>query len=231
MHPAPDLDVTASFGAMRAKSIPRPLPVFTHDRRELGPFEIYLSSLVDGMRSIKELADTASISQAEVKAVLRTLIRHHMVEVDEAEPASSSEASTAIHAAPVEPAVLPPPLPAQPPAPATDRRATLRDQDLRCVDAIARADQLERAGETDQAISVLREALNQHRSAGSVYTKLALLLAGKKAAFAEAEGLLRAALRLDPEHKDYEKCLGQVLAQRAARQSEERRRARAWFAA
>jgi hypothetical protein len=207
--PKKTLETTMPFTfLLTGASIPLPFPVFTHRRASLSSFEIYLSSLVDGARTVRELADTASISEAEVRTVLQTLFEHHVVD---------------IRASPTAP-VRPPPLPVRARAArSADACPTLRDQDMRCVEVLHTVERLERDGDPKAAEGALRDAIVQTRNASALYNRLALLIANHKKAFREADSLLRLALRLEPDNREYERNLTGVQEMAAARLTQQRK--------
>ncbi len=78
--------------------------------------------------------------------------------------------------------------------------------------AIERAVALERRGEIDGAIHVLRRAIAGVHHPGPLFNKLALILVHQRKDFRQAEELLRKAMALEPENRIYEQNLFKVLA-------------------
>lgn len=87
---------------------------------------------------------------------------------------------------------------------------------------IEQAIALERGGEVNRAIEVLKRGMARVRDPAPVYNKLALILLNQRRDYRGAEDLLRRAIDLEPENSVYEKNLGRVVnlaraAERATR--------------
>lgn len=76
---------------------------------------------------------------------------------------------------------------------------------------IQRAVALERAGQVDGAIYVLRRAIERMKKPAPLYNKLALILLDKRRDYKQAELLLRQALKTDPSNTVYQQNLYTVL--------------------
>lgn len=102
---------------------------------------------------------------------------------------------------------------ARPPPPEPDQGAE---------NVIEQAITLERGGEVNRAIEVLKRGMARVRDPAPIYNKLALILLNQRRDYRGAEDLLRRAIDLEPENSVYEKNLGRVVnlalaAERATR--------------
>ena len=92
-----------------------------------------------------------------------------------------------------------------PATPAPGRRVSEADNIL------AQAVNMERRGDLDGAIYLLKKGISQLPKPGPLYNKLALILIHQRRDFRQAEDLLHKALELEPENEVYEKNLYKVV--------------------
>jgi Flp pilus assembly protein TadD len=76
---------------------------------------------------------------------------------------------------------------------------------------LAQAVNMERRGDLDGAIYLLKKGISQLPQPGPLYNKLALILIHQRRDFRQAEDLLHKALELEPENEVYEKNLYKVV--------------------
>ncbi len=116
---------------------------------------------------------------------------------------------------PVPPAaVVPPPPP--PPAAAPKPAAPLlpprhMDPNVQMENSLQHALALERRGQIDGAISVLRIAVSRAKNPAPLYNRLALVILNQRQDARQAEQLIQKALELDPENPVYRANLVKVL--------------------
>ncbi len=75
---------------------------------------------------------------------------------------------------------------------------------------------LERSGEIDGAIHVLKRGIARVKNPAALYNRLALILLHQRRDYREAEELLRQALEVEPDHPVYQQNLFKVIALAAA---------------
>lgn len=129
------------------------------------------------------------------------------------------------------------PAPPPPPraAPGIPRRATpLQQLAVSRVEteenALQRAIALERSGDVDGAIYILKRAIARVKNPAPLYNKLALVLVNQRKGYEEAEGLLRQAVELDPDSPVYQQNLMKVVALTAARSNTGKKHVGGFFA-
>jgi Flp pilus assembly protein TadD len=83
---------------------------------------------------------------------------------------------------------------------------------------LASAVTMERRGDLDGAIYLLKRGISQLPHPGPLYNKLALILIHQRRDFRQAEELLHKALELEPENEVYEKNLYKVVTLAALQQ-------------
>jgi hypothetical protein len=84
---------------------------------------------------------------------------------------------------------------------------------------LANAVNLERRGDLDGAIYLLKKGISQLPQPGPLYNKLALILIHQRRDFRQAEELLHKALELEPENEVYEKNLYKIITLAALKAS------------
>ncbi|MDY7228605.1 tetratricopeptide repeat protein [Hyalangium rubrum] len=140
-------------------------------------------------------------------------------------PAAPARASTATPP-PIVPRIpsTPPPIAKPPPRssatppplqePANASRSTERTEDF-----LQRAIRLEREGQVDRAIEVLKRGLARASSPAPLYNKLALILVNQRKDFSQASELLEQAVELEPNNPVFQQNLLKVVALAASAQT------------
>ena len=82
---------------------------------------------------------------------------------------------------------------------------------------LERAITLERRGEVDGAIHILKRAITQVKEPAALYNKLALILVNQRKDFRQAEELLNKAIALDPNKPVYQQNLFKIVGMAAER--------------
>jgi hypothetical protein len=221
-----DAETTLRFTSpIVSASVPRLVAGMDLALEPLPPFEAYVSSFLDGNHTVAEIASVASLGEMEVQAVLRSLLERGIVEVPPAPPAAPSPPTAppppATPATPSHGASLAQPRP--PPTtpsrggqglqglpPMTPSRGLARGA-ARSPGVLQRAVELERQGDVDGAIEVLKQGIAGMKHPAPLYNRLALILVSQRKDYVEAEALLRKALALDPSNAVYEQNLVRVL--------------------
>jgi hypothetical protein len=121
-----------------------------------------------------------------------------------------------IPAAPARPAAPPPPAPVAAVAPVAKPAAPLLpprhlDPNVQMENSLQHALALERRGQVDGAISVLRIAVSRAPNPAPLYNRLALVILNQRQDARQAEQLIHKALELDPENPVYRANLVKVL--------------------
>jgi len=83
---------------------------------------------------------------------------------------------------------------------------------------LERAISLERRGEVDGAIHILKRAITQVKEPAALCNKLALILVNQRKDFRQAEELLNKAIELEPENAVYQQNLFKIVGMAAERQ-------------
>jgi len=83
---------------------------------------------------------------------------------------------------------------------------------------------LERAGDVDRAIEVLKRALERAASPAPLYNKLALILIHQRKDYSEAASLLERAVELEPNNSVYQQNLLKVVGLAAANSGQRKER-------
>ena len=174
-------EVTTPFEAPRSEVTPRVVASIDLALSPLDPFEAYLASFIDGKLSALELARVAGLGEIEVVTVLHSLKSRGVVEL-------------------LVPAVKPVSDKAAGPIPTPDRPEG----------QLQKAIILERHGQFEQAIEVLRSAIASAPKAAALYHKLGMALLTHRRDFKQAEELMRKALRLEPGNPVYRHNLDKV---------------------
>ncbi|HVE81426.1 MAG TPA: tetratricopeptide repeat protein, partial [Myxococcales bacterium] len=82
---------------------------------------------------------------------------------------------------------------------------------------LERAISLERRGEVDGAIHILKRAITQVKEPAALCNKLALILVNQRKDFRQAEELLNKAIELEPENAVYQQNLFKIVGLAAER--------------
>jgi tetratricopeptide (TPR) repeat protein len=204
----------------------------------LPPFEAYVASFIDGNQTVAALAREAKLPEIEIKVVLKSLFDRHFVELHrQPAPASPEEALPLLNGADFleEEAPPPPPAPprAQPPLPripfltpppvarkATESPAPTRPPvqaplvppPERTEDFLQRVVRLEREGQVDRAIELLKRGLEKFSAAAPLYNKLALILVSQRKDYLQATELLERAVGLEPNNPVFQQNLLKVVS-------------------
>lgn len=197
--------------------------------RPLHPFEAYVASFIDGVQPVAALARAARLPEIEIKVVLKSLLDRRIVELrqqpesddgmpllhgedflDEPPPPPPPPPTVPPRVAAARPPVpaLPRPFPSQPPAP---------PRQVGPEDFLQHAVRLEREGQVDRAIEVLKRGLDQVATPAPLYNKLALILLNQRKDASRAAELLERAVELEPRNPVFQQNLLKVVSLTAAR--------------
>lgn len=203
-HPNPwELEVTAPAPfTFHEEMVPQLVGGVDVALSPLHPFEAYVASFLDGRHTLAEVAHRAGLGNAEVKAVLMTLV-----------------AKGVAHLHPILP-IEPKTAPERPRNRAArgrlsqGRKPTL-DGQQKALDGPAtllhRAVNLERTGDFDGAVKVLEEGIAALEQPAPLYNRLALTVINQRRDYALAQDLLKRACQLEPENEIYEQNLMKVV--------------------
>ncbi len=134
-----------------------------------------------------------------------------------AAPAPSPARAPASAAKPAAAALAAPPTPAaRVQAPAQHPPRSRFQAPPKAEDFLQTAIRLERAGDVDRAIEVLKRALERAPSPAPLYNKLALILLHQRKDYSEAASLLERAAELEPNNTVYQQNLMKVVGLAAA---------------
>jgi hypothetical protein len=194
----------------------------------LPPFEAYVASFIDGNQTVAALAREAKLPEIEIKVVLKSLFDRHFVELHrQPAPASPEEALPLLNGADfLEEAAPPPPPPpprAQPPLPRIPFhtpppvarppvQAPIAPPPERTEDFLQRVVRLEREGQVDRAIELLKRGLERFSAAAPLYNKLALILVSQRKDYLQATELLERAVELEPNNPVFQQNLLKVVS-------------------
>jgi hypothetical protein len=208
-RPAPtpwDAETTVRFNSpIEPQSVPKLVAGLDLALEPLPPFEAYVTSFLDGEHTVAEIAATASLGEMEVQAVLRSLLERGLVELRASPPPPPS---APVHRPPPTPS-RGRPLPAMA-IPRTPSRGS-PGAGTRPPGVLQHAVELERKGDIDGAIEVLKQGIAGMKHPAPLYNRLALILVSQRKDYVEAEALLRKAMALDPSNSVYEQNLVRVL--------------------
>jgi hypothetical protein len=165
----------------------------------LSDFDAFVVSLVDGTRTVGELRREAGIAEAEIQAVLHTLLERGVVRVfDPGRPAAASSR------APARQEVVGPIRAERP------RRTSPVEGPW--ASRLQRAIALQKDGKMDEAIREIERAIEASANPAPLYNRLALALVKARRDFAQAERLLCKAVALDPNNATYFENLAEIAA-------------------
>jgi hypothetical protein len=193
----PDGKVTARFSLpMNEWTMPRVVAGVDLALKPMHPFEAYVLSFIDGKQSIRGISLAAKLAEIEVQVVVKSLVERGAVKV---------EPPTAPAQAPVQRRVMP------------LQELTAHAPPAAAEGVLQQAISLERKGQVDGAISVLKRAMSRVPNAAPLYNKLALILISHRRDYKEAEDLLKRALALEPENAVYQQNLYKVVGLAASK--------------
>lgn len=240
---ATDPEVTVrGMVVMDEYTVPRIVAGLEMALTPLHEFEAHVASFVDGTNSVPQIAQAAEITRVEAAAVFQSLALRRIVELHRTEP--EPKAPPPRRAPPPASAPPPrresvgnrptlPPTPAAslvpqapaPPAPTSRPKVTeLQERSAppapKAESVLERAISLERRGEVEGAINVLKRAITQVSHPAALCNKLALILVNQRKDYKQAEELLNKALRLEPENAVYQQNLYKVIGMAAQKRSE-----------
>ncbi len=229
---------------MDDRTVPALLADLDTARRRLSPFEAFVVACVDGQSTVADLVRLSGVAEIELQSVLASLAERGLVELRPGDAAPAPDRAQTEPALPVtepQPAGADPPPKLLPPTPQPPPRAcpqalTVPSSPARGAqispvirvpldpaprqspveNVLQRAVLLERRGDVDGAITVLKNAIARNRDPAPLYNRLALVVLNQKHDYAQAEELLRKALELQPGNEVYKKNLMKVLALEAA---------------
>lgn len=172
---------------MDASTLPRLIAGVDVALKPMHPFEAYVASFIDGSATVGDIAREAKLGEIEVRVVLKTLLERGAVELRRRESRELEPLQERFEAGPPPPEAV-----------------------------LQRAIALERKGEHDGAIQVLKIGIGRSPKAAPLFNKLALILVSHRQDYGQAEELLKRALELDPGNPVYEQNLYKVVGLAAA---------------
>ena len=210
--------------------------------RSLSEFEAFLVSILDGKMTVKELSEASHLMAIEVRSVVASLTERKVLRLREPTPppppvpanpppppagTPPAPPPTGLKPRAPPPAAAPPPPPppaptelpivrgslesARPRPPAIQVPRHLNPQ-AQMENSIQAALTLERRGEVDGAISVLRTAISRAPKPAALYNRLALVILNQRKDSRQAEELIQKAIELEPENPVFKANLIKVLA-------------------
>ncbi len=185
--------------------------------RSLSEFEAFMVSFIDGRMTVGQLSEASGLQAIEVRSVISSLTDRRVVRLREPPPPPPA---IPLNTPPVpRPDGLkarprpPPPIvkqesPRASPGPLQPRHLSSQAQ---LENSLQAALALERRGEIDGAISVLRTAISRSPNPAPLYNRLALVVLNQRKDTREAEALLQKAIELEPENAVFQTNLIKVI--------------------
>ena len=188
--------------------------------RSLSEFEAFMISFVDGKMTVGELSEASGLMAIEARSVVASLSERKVLRLREPPPPPPAvplntppvppPAGLKKRAQPAPPILTPP----EPPKPAT--AAALQqprhlNPQAQMENSLAAALTLERRGQVDGAISVLRTAISRAPNPAALYNRLALVILNQRKDARQAEELIHKAIELEPENPVFKANLVKVL--------------------
>lgn len=183
--------------------------------RSLSEFEAFMVSFIDGKMTVGELSEASGIMAIEVRSVVASLTERKVLRLREPPPPPPQ---VPLNTPPVPPPVglkkraAPPPpnVTPKPPAAALQQPRHLNPQ-AQMENSLQAALTLERRGQVDGAISVLRTAIARAPNPAPLYNRLALVILNQRKDARQAEELIQKAIELEPENAVFKANLVKVL--------------------
>lgn len=187
--------------------------------RTLSEFEAFMVSFIDGRMTVGQLSEASGLQAIEVSSVISSLVDRRVLRLREPPPPPPA---IPLNTPPVprpgglraRPAARPPPpivkqeAPRASPGPLQPRHLSAQAQ---MENSLQAALGLERRGQIDGAISVLRTAISRSPNPAQLYNRLALVVLNQRKDTREAEALLQKAIDLEPENAVFQTNLIKVI--------------------
>ncbi len=182
--------------------------------RSLSEFEAFLVSFVDGRMTLRELSEASGVTGIELRSVVASLTERKVLTLRDPPPPPPP---VPLNTPPMPPphglrkrAAPPPPEPARAvPAPLQQPRHL--NPNAQMENSLQAALTLERRGEVEGAISVLRTAISRAPNPAPLYNRLALVILNQRKDARQAEELIQKAIELEPENPVFKANLVKVL--------------------
>jgi type IV pilus assembly protein PilB len=168
--------------------------------RSLSDFEAFVVSFIDGRLSVGALSRASGLTAIEVHSVVASLTERKVFELRAPKPKRAPKRPGADF--------VPPQVPE--PAAALQGPRHLNPQ-VQMESSLQAALTLEKRGQIDGAISVLRTAVSRSPNPGPLYNRLALVILNQRHDARQAEELLNKAIDLEPDNAVYKANLVKVL--------------------
>lgn len=179
--------------------------------RSLSEFEAFVVSFIDGKLTVAALSEASGLMAIETRSVIASLTERKVLRLRDPPPPPP--------AVPLNTPPVPPPtglkrrpgaVPKPPPPPLQVPRHL--NPQVQMENAIQSALALERRGEVDGAIHVLRSAISRAPNPAPLYNRLALVILNQRKDTRQAEELIQKAIGLEPENPVFRENLIKVLA-------------------
>lgn len=174
--------------------------------RSLSELEAFMVASLEPAATVRSVIERSGLTPLEGRSVLASLAQRDVVRITKEAVRVTNQPPATVRLAKMSLTRM---APVEGSMKSTEEAATENSLQL--------ALSLERRGEVDGALKVLNIAIARTKRPAPLYNRLALVLAGHRRDFVQAETLLKKAVQLEPENTVYQANLAKVLMQAASR--------------